>query len=261
MTHNQFIKRVVNTVNLKERANINQNYGTNNFDDWVISLINKVRFSSVLDVCCGTGNQLIKYATKNNKAYIVGVDVAEDSLKIADERLKSASVSNYRLKHLAMEEMFRDTELSGAKFDVISCFYGLYYSKDTDSTLEDMIEHLSEEGSIIIVGPYGKNNSAFFEILQKYYDLPELVTRSASTFMGEEVFPFLSKRLTKIDSYTFVNPVIFPSTVNLLDYWKASTFFSSQHEEVVKKDIEAHFAKKGEFIMEKHVVAYIAQKI
>jgi ubiquinone/menaquinone biosynthesis C-methylase UbiE len=259
--YDEFIERVVSTDNLKERANINLSCGTNDFDAWVVSLIDGVRFSSVLDICCGTGNQLIKYAKKNSEAYIVGVDVAEESLKTAEDRLRSLCAYNYKLKLIAMEEMFRDIEISDTKFDVVSCFYGLYYSRDTDRTLEEMIEHLSEKGTLIIVGPYGKNNAAFFEILQKYYDLPKLVLRSATSFMEEEVFPILSRRLSKIDICTFVNPVLFPSTEKLLDYWQASTFFSSQHEEVVKKAIEEHFAMHGEFIMEKHVIAYIARKI
>ncbi len=255
----RLMERATSTDNLKERANINLKYGSGDFEGWVDSLLGRVEFESVLDVCCGTGNQLVTYAKLNRNAALTGVDVSQKSLQTADERLKELGATAYRLKAVGMEELFDDPEYAAGKFDLISCFYGLYYSRNAAKTLTRMIAHLSDRGYLLIVGPHGKNNAALFDILQQHFPLPELVVRSSSTFMEQEVFPVLSAVLT-VTSKTFVNPVRYPTPQVVIDYWKSSTFYSEPHERAVIRDIETHFARQGEFVMEKHVIAYLARK-
>src|SRR5271157_4791444 len=102
----QLMQRATSTNNLEERAGVNKSYGTNDFDEWVDSLLDKIQFTSVLDICCGTGNQLMKYAKRSNASDLVGVDIAEESLKTADARLKSIGAKSYALKAIAMEDLF-----------------------------------------------------------------------------------------------------------------------------------------------------------
>ena len=255
----QLMERATSTKNLNERANVNQQYGTGDFAGWIDSLLDRITFSTVLDVCCGTGNQLVKYAARNREAALTGADISEKSLAIADKRLKEQGFDRYRLKAGSMEDLFQDEEVRRQHYDLISCFYGLYYSKNPSKTLAEMIGHLSRGGSILIVGPYGRNNATLFDILQKHFTLPELVIRSSSTFMEQEVFPVLSASLT-VSVNTFVNPVRYPNPQVVLDYWKSSTFYSEAHKEAVTRNIEAHFEKHGGFVMEKHVMAYLARE-
>jgi len=254
------MRRAVCSNNLKERSNINSVYGTNDFDTWVNDLIDGIEFNSVLDICCGTGNQLVKYAVKNEKAKIVGVDLSRESLQVADKRLQAQGTAGFKLNAISMEDMFAGADLIMSKFDLISCFYGLYYSQDVNKTIQQMIAHLTNRGSILIVGPYGKNNATLFEILQRHFRLPELVIRSATTFMEHEVYSLL-KEATEVTVNSFVNPIRFPDADSIINYWRASTFYSGNHEDLVRKDVEQHFEKHGEFVMEKHVLAYLARKI
>jgi ubiquinone/menaquinone biosynthesis C-methylase UbiE len=253
----RLMQRATCSSNLEQRSNANQSYGTNDFDAWVDALLGRIPFDSVLDVCCGTGNQLVQYARLNGEADIVGVDVSEASLKSAADRM-AGTARSCRLKAGAMEEMFRDQALGSARFDLISCFYGLYYSKDVTRTLEEMIGHLSAKGSLLIVGPYGKTNAALFDILQRHFTLPELVLRSATDFMQQEVLPVLAPRL-QVTVETFVNPVRFPTAQSVTDYWRASTFFAPRFEAAVTRDIKRHFQLNREMVLEKHVIAYRGQ--
>ena len=254
----KFMERATSTDNLKDRSNVNATYGTNDFDAWVDSLFDQVTFNSVLDVCCGRGNQLIKYAMRKASP-LVGVDLSNESLLTADKRLQAIGAKGYRLKAAPMEHLFQDAELSLARFDLMSCFYGLYYSQDPTATLGQMIDHLSPSGAILIVGPYGENNASLFRLLQKHFALPDLVFRSATTFMEHDVLPVLSARLD-VQKEIFVNPVRYPQARVLIDYWRSSTFYSASHEPAVIRDIEEHFTRHGHFIMEKHVMAYLARK-
>lgn len=254
------MEKATSSEYLTKRADTNRQYAKNDFALWVKALLEDISFSSVLDVCCGTGNQLVLYAAKPQVKRIVGVDLSKDSLKTAKERLKKIGAQcDMLFKAAKMEEMFDDTELNNEQFDLISCFYGLYYSQDAIKTLREMISHLKDKGEILIVGPYGKNNASFFEILRPHFKLPDLVARSSSTFMENEVYPELVTHC-EVERTTFVNEIHYPTPQALIDYWRASTFYSPEHEEAVMQDVKDHFSKHGKFIIEKHIMAYKGRK-
>ena len=252
--------RAIRSENLQERARDNQRFGRADFDGWVNGLMNSLKFRSVLDVCCGTGNQLVKYADIPSVEKIIGIDLSEESLDRAQDRLEECQDNmDIALIPVGMEEMFGEPSLANQTFDLISCFYGLYYARNVEAIMAQMCDHLSKNGSILIVGPYGKNNASFFGLLRRHFGLPELVVRSATTFMEEEVLTFLSQR-ANVTTQTFVNPICFPESQPLLDYWKASTFYAAEHESAVEQDIVEHFEKHGQFVIEKHVMAIKAGK-
>lgn len=258
--HNQeseLMERAVCSDNLINRAEGNQRFGNADFGAWTKELLSGISFSSVLDVCCGTGNQLVLYDLNPNIERIVGVDVSEQALLTARARL--SRIDRVMLKVSKMEDMFCDTDIKGNLFDLVSCFYGLYYAQKVESTLQKMIDQLSDNGTLLIVGPHGENNAALFYILQRYFELPPAVIRSVKTFMEQEVLPIISKRCSVKIEY-FVNEICYPDSKAVLDYWRASTFYSPEHEVLVKKDIENCFLTRGEFVVKKHVVAYIARK-
>lgn len=254
------MKRAVSSGNLQSRNLANIRFGSNDFDSWVDSLVSEIDYSTVLDLCCGTGNQLVHYAKKHGVKRIVGVDISKESLDIARGRLLAmGSVDLLTLKKISIETMFTDPELARAKFDIISCFYGLYYSQDVERTLTELIDHLSLKGTILIVGPYAKNNASLFELLSRHYELPEFVVRSATIFMEQEVLPIL-KRFTDVRAITFSNQISYPSVSAVLDYWRASTFYSPAHEERVTEDLADHFNSHNNFVVEKNVIAYMGRK-
>lgn len=254
------MKKAVSSKNLTERAEGNALYAAKDFNGWARSLIDSITFSSVLDICCGTGNQLAIYAGMPRVDLIAGVDISEQAIATARGRIaKAAQGKKMILKACAMEEMFSDPALDGISFGLISCFYGLYYSLDVKKTLGEAIRHVPAGGSLLIVGPYGKNNAAFFDLLSRHMELPKLVVHSSTVFMEQDVFPVLAVEC-EVERSAFVNEIYYPSAKALIDYWRASTFYFPQHEEVVAKDVEDHFSRQGNFVVEKHILAYKARK-
>jgi len=256
----QLMKKAVSSENLIKRSATNQQYAENDFNLWTKTLLSKLSFSSVLDVCCGTGNQLVIYSAIPAVSRIVGIDISKEAVSKAGERLRDGvEKGRVVLKAAKMEEVFSKSDLADERFGLISCFYGLYYSQNPVRTLREMIMHLSSNGTILIVGPYGKNNAAFFTLLQRHFSLPDLVIRSSTSFMEEEVYPVLIENCD-VTKEQFINRIHYPSAELLIDYWKASTFYFPEHEKNVKKDIEAYFSSHEEFIVEKHIMAYIARR-
>lgn len=255
------LNRAIDTHGVHCRSQANQQFGSANFDLWTSKLVKSVMpLSNVMDICCGTGNQLILYARMNGVRELVGVDASQESLDVAQERLSSLPlVKPAKLICARMEDVFSDARLNKIRFDLISCFYGLYYTKNIKEILAGMDNHLAVHGKIMIVGPYGENNSALFDLLERHMELPDLVKRSSSTFMTQEVLPcFQAQHEVRTD--TFVNHVRYPTSEAVMNYWKASTFYEPDVEPAVENDVKAHFIRHSELIVEKHVMAVLASK-
>jgi len=253
-------EKAASITNLIERANCNRRYASNDFDAWINSLFEGLDFSSVLDVCCGSGNQLVLYGKRPRVSLIAGVDISKEAVKTAYERLKKFRMRRRLvLKITKMEDMFEDPCLGKLTFGLISCFYGLYYSDNIGKTVAGMMDHLSGGGRLIIAGPYGKNNASLFRLLSRRFTLPDFVVKSSSTFMEEEVYPILADRC-EVEKKVFVNKINYPDPAALMAYWKASTFYCSKLERKIAEDLEAHFSRNKEFSVEKHAIAYIARK-
>lgn len=60
---------------LETRAAGNQAFSSSNFNSWVNSLFEQYSMNDVLDICCGTGNQLVIYAEKSVRS-ITGLDIS-----------------------------------------------------------------------------------------------------------------------------------------------------------------------------------------
>lgn len=259
--NNGLYEKATSTENLIERAGFNQRYASNDFNQWTKTLLDSLSFYSVLDVCCGTGNQLILYGERPGASLIAGIDISGKSIETARQRLQKMKVpGRVILKTTSMENMFLDKELSNIKFDLISCFYGLYYSRNPENIITEMTKHISHKGALLIVGPYGKNNASLFSILSQYFALPKLVKRSSATFMEDEVYPLLSKKFD-VKKVTFLNKIHYPDADSVIAYWKASTFYLPEFEDKITKEFVVYFSHHKEFIIEKHVMAYIARRI
>lgn len=251
-------ERATNSEYLSARAAGNKRFAGADFDGWVGALLDSLSFASVLDLCCGTGNQLTLYGARPSIANLVGVDVSVTSLETARLRLSKLDVS-FDLIEIPMENAFTHPAIDGQGFDLASCFYGLYYAQDAAHILAQLIAHCNDGGTVLIVGPHGRNNWALFDILQRHFDIPPAVLSSATNFMADTVLPVMAREL-HLETQSFVNPVRYPNPSEVLNYWRNSTFFSAPHKAAVERDLAAHFERHGEFILEKHVLAAIGRK-
>lgn len=121
LNHNkesELMKRAVCSKNLINRAKGNKRYAKADFSSWTRGLLSGISFSSALDVCCGTGNQLVLFASMPGISYISGVDISKKSLNIARKRLMEIKTdAHVILKPARMEEMFSDIDFKDYSFD------------------------------------------------------------------------------------------------------------------------------------------------
>jgi len=254
--NSDLLNLATSSQSLQNRASSNQQFSSSDFNGWVTSLFDNYKVNNVLDICCGTGNQLVIYADKSVES-ITGLDVSAQSIEKSQQRLEKYD-GNLTLVTASMEE-YLATNPDDSK-DFISSFYGLYYSQNIAETCQQIHRILETNGHFLTCGPYGNNNESLFSLLEKHYTLPEFVVYSSTTFMKETLKPILLELSMSLEEKYFVNTISYPNTESLMTYLKSSTFFNEDYHDDIVKDLKEHFKKHTTFKVEKHVMALIAKK-
>lgn len=98
----------------------------------------------ILDAGCGTGYKSLVLAEANPEAKVVGIDLSEDSIEVARQRLKHHGFNNVDFHVLSIDKLPR----LGMEFDYINCDEVLYLFPDVSSALKVMKSVLKPEGII-----------------------------------------------------------------------------------------------------------------
>jgi len=123
-------------------------------DPWLKGLrISAVRFSGikagdkVLDVCCGTGEQVFYYAREGGAAY--GIDLDPHMIKIAERNKKKSGLTNVSFQIADA----RDLPFKDDFFDCVSVSLGLHEKerKARDKIISEMRRVAKKGGSLIFI--------------------------------------------------------------------------------------------------------------
>jgi 2-polyprenyl-3-methyl-5-hydroxy-6-metoxy-1,4-benzoquinol methylase len=98
----------------------------------------------ILDAGCGTGYKSLVLALANPGAKIVGIDLSEESVKLAEQRLQYHRVANAEFYALKIEEL----PTLGLQFDYINADEVLYLLPDAIAGLQAMKSVLTPDGII-----------------------------------------------------------------------------------------------------------------
>jgi 2-polyprenyl-3-methyl-5-hydroxy-6-metoxy-1,4-benzoquinol methylase len=99
---------------------------------------------AILDAGCGTGYKSLVLAIANPGAKIVGIDLSEQSVKLAEQRLQYHGVANAEFYALKIEEL----PSLGLQFDYINADEVLYLLPDAIAGLQAMKSVLAPDGII-----------------------------------------------------------------------------------------------------------------
>ena len=105
----------------------------------------------LLDLCCGDGIHSLFLARLG--ADVIAVDIAENSIKLAELRAEKAGISGIRFLVADVEELpFAETE----KFDVITCVGSLSYF-EIQPVVDKVVGLLKQNGNFICVDSFNHN--------------------------------------------------------------------------------------------------------
>lgn len=98
----------------------------------------------ILDAGCGTGYKSLVLAEANPGAKVVGIDISEESIKLAQQRLEHHGFDNAEFHVLSLQELPK----LDYQFDYINCDEVLYLFPDLATALQGMISVLKPNGII-----------------------------------------------------------------------------------------------------------------
>ncbi len=123
----------------------------------VIALVKKYQYRSILDVCCGTGDQL---KLLNQHGFTgEGIDLSDAMLSVAGEGEHKANCIHQDATQMHYED---------AKFDLVMTAFSLHEKSHASARkiVEEMVRVTSEGGDILIVDyELSKKTSALSKIL------------------------------------------------------------------------------------------------
>ncbi len=102
-------------------------------------LVDQGNVNSILEAGCGTGNVAIAIAQLFPEAHVVGIDVTEESLRIAKESAANLGLKNIEFKYSNLLEY--DAELG--TFDFIHCQGVVHHLSDPRKGLENLYKYLN----------------------------------------------------------------------------------------------------------------------
>ena len=231
-----------NIDGLTKRLNINNGYGNNDLQSWLIEQLKVKDSEYVLDIGCGDGRHL-KEISSLTSGQCIGIDYDEKMIG----KSKANVADNLSYIHLSMDEINTPSGLiPEVDFDVIYSLYAFYYSTDSINLLESLKNFLEENGRIAIVGPYGDNNKDWFKFLNQYVKLDESIMKSSYSFM-DDVREFAKSNFNSVMTNDFINTITLPTYEDLKTYWESNIYYDSKYDADFEKYATEHFDNNKTF--------------
>ncbi len=150
--------------------------------DAISGLLNTVPDDQVLDIAAGTGEPGLTIAAMTPQGKVIGTDLAEDMLKIAEANAKKRGLKNYSTKAADVCAL----PFSDGTFSAISCRMGFMFFPDMQLAAYEMYRVLKPGGRIAVsVWDTPDRNfwvSGMMGVLKKHIELPPPVPGAPGMF-------------------------------------------------------------------------------
>jgi ubiquinone/menaquinone biosynthesis C-methylase UbiE len=176
----------------------------------------------ILDVATGTGEPGISAAKLMPNGAVVGIDLSEEMVQIANQHSKEKGVANYSAK---VEDISRGLSFKDRYFDKIICRFGIMFFPDPASDLKEVVRVLKSGGRITFSAwaeptknPWATTVSS---VINRLLELPSPSIDSPGVFRhshpGSLRQLFMEAGLTNIKEEEIIGTVVFN---NPEEYWE-----------------------------------------
>jgi SAM-dependent methyltransferase len=240
---------------LERRLAAHARFARFEINDWILSAARPQPGERVLDVGCGTGKQLLAVSSRVGAAgEVVGLDVSPAALVAARDALAVSGLAPYSLVNGTMEDLDATVPAVPA-FDLVLACFSLYYAARPLPVLQGMRARLRPGGRCFVCGPAAANNAELLNLVDEVVPVAAQENRNEPSlrFMEETAPPLFAAVFSRMEVFSFENPVAFPTPEDLLDYWRSYHLYSPSHEEAFAAAVRARFARGGPFVTCKRV--------
>ncbi len=114
----------------------------------VVRLVRRMKPQRILDLATGTGDLAIKMAKRIPKAHIMGVDLSENMLAVAAEKVRRQGLDD----HIALYQGEAESlDVGDGVVDVVTVAFGVRNFGDIDTSLREISRSLRFGGHIVIL--------------------------------------------------------------------------------------------------------------
>lgn len=254
---NEFIERSTSASSLDARLEANRRSQKIDFKEWSVKILSPEEGDKVLEIGCGTGSQTIPVAMKIGKrGSLTFVDLSAQSVATVSEKLGSSTTQRGIVGN--MDDIDDLLDPDNEKFDLIYSVYAMYYAKEPKRLLDNLLNRLSPNGRLCILGP--ESPHGFVELARKYFEIPEEVDRSLN-FRTGVVESFMKKNFQSFQVFIIRNPQFFYSVEDSLEFFRNTTYYSHKFEKQISEAIEKEISAKSVFVVDKYSSATSARRI
>lgn len=181
----------------------------------VLKLVQKQNPQSILDIATGTGDMPILFS-KTNATNIIGVDIAQGMLKVANEKILKLNLQNRISTEVQNAE---NLEFIDNTFDVVSVAYGIRNFESLDKGLSEIYRVLNKDGVLIILETSQPTIKIFkfFYLFYTKYLMPLIAKllskdKSAYQYLSSSAinFPYGSELKKIIEKVNFKSVELYP---------------------------------------------------
>jgi ubiquinone/menaquinone biosynthesis C-methylase UbiE len=236
-----------NAAALKQRIQAHEKYALHDLNQWIFDHVELAEGLSILDLGCGTGKQTLPLAQLvGDSGHVLAVDISQEALDILSLNAKELGLEErITLLRIGLDEL--GEHLHKELFDRILACYSLYYVKYPRNVF-DIIHHILKPGGIFFFcGPTKDNNS---ELKQVHYALMRKKsppTTGAAVFMEETGQQLAREFFTKVEVFSFENPLRFNSAEALYGYWSSYNLFDEKLDVEFKAAADNYFRHHSVF--------------
>lgn len=241
---------------LNIRSNSYKGNSSLDLNKWIIDFLKPQKEDIILDLCCGTGNQVLIYSDICKK--VIGADINKSIIDTLKHNKKNIS--------LKIQDIDKKLHWKKETFDIVSCCYGIYYANNIENTLNEMKRVLKKGGKLFICGPT-KENSIELNELHRNVSMCDIssIYNYRSERIENEVIPTLMELFNDIHTKQFINKLSFKDTESFMKYYTSSLLFKENtiNEKItienMKRTINEYIINYGEYIIYKRGIGVIAK--
>lgn len=130
----------------------------------LVKLVAKKEPTAIVDIATGTCDVAISMAKNIPNTQIVGIDLSEEMLKIAQQKIAHMGITNIRL----LCEDAENLTLPSNSFDVVTTSFGIRNFENIDKGLSEFYRILREGGSLFVM-EFSTPKHKVFNTLYRFY--------------------------------------------------------------------------------------------
>ena len=114
----------------------------------VVRIVRRLKPSRILDLATGTGDLAIKMAKRIPQAHIMGVDLSENMLAVAAEKVRRQGLDDHIVLYQGDAEQL---DLSDGVVDVVTVAFGVRNFGDIEQGLAEIWRSLRSGGHLVVL--------------------------------------------------------------------------------------------------------------